>query len=189
MRSKFDVPRVTAVRHVRDHVLWIGFADGVSGTVDLSSRLVGPALEPLRDSALFADVRIGADTIEWPNGVDWSPESLHEEVLATIRSPEGSIGGGAIHAASYPGSVPEISRFYGIIITMFYEDHEPPHFHARLGGESIVIEIDGHGLRGSFPPNRLPLLFEWRDRHRAELRDNWHRMRAGRKPLSIAPLG
>ena len=52
------------------------------------------------------------------------------------------------------------------------------------------MEIDGDGIRGSFPPppNRLPLLFEWRELHRAELRENWQRLRRGESPLAIAPL-
>jgi hypothetical protein len=71
---------------------------------------------------------------------------------------------------------------------MFYDDHLPPHFHARLGGESIAIEIDGDGIRGSFPSSRLLLVFEWRDRHRDELRENWHRMQKALNPLPIEPL-
>jgi hypothetical protein len=188
MRSRFEIPRVTDVRHLHDHVLWIAFDDGVSGAVDLSDRLVGPVLEALRDSALFARVRVGAGTIEWPNGADWAPETLHERVLAANGFGPREDGDGSIGDKAHPGDVPEISRFYGIVITMFYDDHLPPHFHARLGGESIAIEIDGDGIRGSFPSSRLLLVFEWRDRHRDELRDNWNRMRKGLNPLSIDPL-
>ncbi len=47
---------------------------------------------------------------------------------------------------------------------------------------------DRDGIRGSFPPNRLPLVFEWRYLHREELRRNWERLRAGEPPVSIAPL-
>lgn len=83
---------------------------------------------------------------------------------------------------------PEISRFYGIVISMSYSDHARPHFHARSGSNSIVVEIDGDGIRGSFPPNRLSLLFEWRDLHRAELRTNWDRLRRGESPVPIEPL-
>jgi hypothetical protein len=71
---------------------------------------------------------------------------------------------------------------------MFYLDHARPHFHARCGGDSIAVEIDGDGVRGSFPPNRLPLLFEWRDLHRRELRENWERLQRGEPAVAIAPL-
>jgi len=172
MRSAFDLPRVTAVRHLHDHVLWVAFDDGISGTIDLSDRLLGPALEPLRDPALFAGVRLGPETIEWPNGVDWSPESLHAQLRTAKSSADVENDDARFDAAAHHANVPELSRFYGIVITMFYGDHARPHFHARLGGDSIAVEIDGDGIRGSFPPSRLPLVFEWRDLHRDELRDN-----------------
>ncbi len=63
-------------------MLWLSFSDGTSGTVDLSDRLVGPVLSALRDPREFARVRLGAETIEWPNGADWAPETLHEQVAA-----------------------------------------------------------------------------------------------------------
>jgi hypothetical protein len=163
LRSPFELVRVIAVRHVREHVLWLEFSDGVAGEADLADGLIGPVFESLRDPREFARVRLGAETIEWPNGADWAPESLHERVLA-------------------------LSRFFGIVVSMFYADHVRPHFHARCGGESIAVEIDGDGMRGSFPPARLQLLFEWRALHRRELRENWDRLRSGETPLPIAPL-
>jgi hypothetical protein len=187
-RSPFDVIRVTAVRHVRDHVLWLEFSDGVAGELDLADQLVGPVFEPLREANEFARVRLGAETIEWPNGADWAPESLHALVCARNSLPASWDDGGSAAIAIHTRDVPEISRFYGIIINMFYADHARPHFHARCGGESIAVEIDGVGIRGSFPPNRLPLLFEWRELHRAELRENWEHLRRGESPLAIAPL-
>ena|SRR5690348_2456921 len=186
--SPFDLVRVTAVRHVREHVLWLEFSDGLTGEVDLASRLAGPVFEPLREAREFARVRLGAETIEWPNGADWAPESLHALVRARNSSGASSDGAGSEVIATHSREVPEISRFFGIIISMFYADHVRPHFHARSSGYSIAVEIDGDGIRGSFPPSRLPLLFEWRALHRAELRENWERLRRGESPLSVAPL-
>ena len=136
----------------------------------------------------FARVRLGAETIEWPNGADWAPESLHALLRARdpLRASTDDTSSAAIPV--HTRDVPEISRFFGIVISMFYSDHARPHFRARCGGDSIVVEIDGDGIRGSFPPNRLPLLFEWRDLHRAELRANWERLRRGEQPLAIKPL-
>jgi uncharacterized protein DUF2442/uncharacterized protein DUF4160 len=187
-RSAFDLVRVTAVRHVRDHVLWLEFSDGLAGELDLADRLAGPVFEPLREWSEFARVRLGAETIEWPNGADWAPESLH--ALLRARNSLGADGDDADSAAIaiQTRDVPEISRFYGIIISMLYADHARPHFHARCGGDTIAVEIDGDGIRGSFPPDRLPLLFEWRDLHRVELRANWERLRRGELPLTIKPL-
>lgn len=184
----FELVHVTAVRYVRDHVLWLQFSDGVSGEADLADGLVGPAFEPLRDPGEFARVRLGTETIEWPNGADWAPESLHARVLGRnqlhVSARDDALGSVAGHS----GDVPEISRFYGIVISMFYSDHARPHFHARCGDHSIAVEIGGDGVRGSFPPNRLPLLFEWRDLHRAELEANWERLCRGEPPVPIAPL-
>ena len=188
LRSSFDIVRVTAVRHVRDNVLWLEFSDGVAGELDLADQLIGPMFEPLREPNEFARVRLGAETIEWPNGVDWAPESLHALVCARNSLRASWDDAGAVAVAIHTRDVPEISRFYGIVISMFYADHAQPHFHARCGGESIAVEIDGDGIRGSFPPNRLPLLFEWRELHRIELRANWERLRRRESPLSIAPL-
>lgn len=187
-RSPFDMVRVTTVRHVRDHTLWLEFSDGLAGELDLGDRLVGPMFEPLHAPGEFARVRLGAETIEWPNGADWAPESLHA-LLRPRNSFDASSDDTDWAALSvHTRGVPEISRFFGIVISMFFSDHTRPHFHARCGGESIAIEIDGDGIRGSFPPNRLPLLFEWRELHRDELRANWERLQRGESPLSIEPL-
>ena len=187
-RSPFDIVRVTAVRHVRDHVLWLQFSDGLAGELDFANHLIGAAFEPLRAQNEFARVRLGAETIEWPNGADWAPESLHALLRAgnSLQANPDDTDSAAV--SIHTRGVPEISRFFGIVISMFYSDHARPHFHARCGGDSIAVEIDGDGIRGSFPPNRLPLLFEWRDLHRAELRANWERLRQGEPPLPIAPL-
>ncbi|HEY2375458.1 MAG TPA: DUF4160 domain-containing protein [Gemmatimonadaceae bacterium] len=187
-RSPFDVIRVTAVRHIRDHTLWLEFSDGLAGELDLADGLVGPVFESLREPSEFARVRLGAETIEWPNGADWAPESLHARLRARNSWHARSDDAGSSVIAMHARKVPEISRFYGIIISMFYDDHARAHFHARCGGDSIALEIDGDGIRGSFSPNRLTLLFEWRELHRAELRANWERVRRGEPPLSIAPL-
>jgi hypothetical protein len=85
--------------------------------------------------------------------------------------------------------MPEISRFYGIIIAMFYEDHNPPHFHARYCGAQAVIKIgDFTVLEGFLPPRALGLVVEWAARHKTELMNNWKLM-VNNQPLGkIAPL-
>ncbi len=85
--------------------------------------------------------------------------------------------------------MPEISRFLGIIIAMYYNDHVPPHFHAKYGGHEALIGIEsGEVLAGQLPPRVLGLVEEWRELHRAELVEDWA-LAESRKPLrKIDPL-
>src|SRR5687768_2199543 len=80
------LPRVAAVRHVRDHVLWVRFSDGVEGEVDLADGLAGELFAPIRDPATFARATVHHGTVVWPNGADWAPETLYERVLAANGS-------------------------------------------------------------------------------------------------------
>jgi len=84
--------------------------------------------------------------------------------------------------------MPEISRFLGIIIAMFYKDHSPPHFHAIYGEYEITVEIKSGVINGRFPRRALRLVFEWFELHKDELLDNWQ-LAKEKKPLDkIAPL-
>ncbi len=85
--------------------------------------------------------------------------------------------------------MPEISRFLGIVIAMYYNDHGPAHFHARYGDRMIRVAIDdGRVLSGTFPRRAQGLVLEWLELHRAELLEDW-RLAQQRKPLmKIAPL-
>lgn len=84
--------------------------------------------------------------------------------------------------------MPEISRFFGIVIAMYYTEHGPPHFHAAHGGRRASFEIDSGRVRGQLSPTATKLVLEWAALHRRELLENWSLARA-RKPLnSIAPL-
>ena len=83
--------------------------------------------------------------------------------------------------------MPEISRFFGIVIAMYYRDHLPPHFHARYGAFEAQVLIDRPGLlRGDLPPRALSLVVEWAALHRDELLENWRRCVA-REPLWKIP--
>ena len=78
--------RVTDARYVRDYVVWVRFADGVEGEVDLRGELRGEVFKPLRDKTLFRAVSVHPDwhTIAWPNGADFAPEFLHAAVTARV---------------------------------------------------------------------------------------------------------
>jgi len=70
--------------------------------------------------------------------------------------------------------MPEISRFYGIIIKMFFSDHAPPHFHALYGDHEAVFNIQNLAVMGgSLPPRALGLVTEWASLHQETLLDLW----------------
>ena len=82
--------------------------------------------------------------------------------------------------------MPEVSRFFGIIITMYYKDHAPPHFHARYASEKVAIAIGSLVvLQGRLKPRALGLVMEWAARHQAELRENWM---LARHQLPLKPI-
>ena len=84
--------------------------------------------------------------------------------------------------------MPEISRFLGIIISMYYRDHNPPHFHARYRDFEITVEIESGIVNGKFPKRALKLVIEWLDLNKKELLDDWN-LAAQRKSLNkIKPL-
>ena len=88
--------------------------------------------------------------------------------------------------------MPEISRFFGIIIRMFAEpaaSHHRPHFHAYYQDEVGIFAIDTIELiAGSLPQRQERLVEAWAEIHQGELLDGWERLQAGRPPLKIEPL-
>ena len=85
--------------------------------------------------------------------------------------------------------MPEICRFYGIIIAMFYDDHNPAHFHARYGKDKVAIEINSlRVLEGHISPRALGLVMEWAAQHQRELLSNWELAKKNQPPQKIAPL-
>ena len=85
--------------------------------------------------------------------------------------------------------MPTISRFYGIVIRMYFADHAPPHFHAVYAGQEAVVAIaGGEILRGELPDRALRMVREWGSMHRAELATNWDLVQVPEQPAPIAPL-
>jgi len=85
--------------------------------------------------------------------------------------------------------MPEISRFFGIVIAMFYNDHEPPHFHVRYGEQKALVTIENlRVLRGRLSPRVLGLVIEWASLNQKELQKNWRRAREQQSLKSIPPL-
>ena len=84
--------------------------------------------------------------------------------------------------------MPELSRFFGIVIGMYYSEHGAPHFHASYGECSGSIEIESARIHGSLPPRVERLVLEWAHLHKAELIENWSRARVRLPLVPIQPL-
>jgi len=86
--------------------------------------------------------------------------------------------------------MPVISLFFGIKITMYYDEHRPPHFHAEYNGQRAEILIkDAKVIRGAFPNKQLKLVLGWAVMHEEELMDNWNKIENGSIELKkIEPL-
>ena len=85
--------------------------------------------------------------------------------------------------------MPEISRFLGVSIKMFFDDHNPPHFHAEYGDDLALVDIRSLSVfSGRLPPRVRGLVIEWATLHQQELLADWERARAQQALERIAPL-
>jgi hypothetical protein len=85
--------------------------------------------------------------------------------------------------------MPEISRFFGIVVAMYYNDHPPPHFHVRYGEQKAIIDIATFDLlEGELSRRAHGLVKEWAALHQAELADDWDLARQSEPLNKIDPL-
>lgn len=85
--------------------------------------------------------------------------------------------------------MPELTRFFGIIIAMYYNDHAPPHFHAKYGADQAVIRIDdGQVIEGFLSVRALRLVEEWRLLHEQDLLNDWALAQSRQPLIKIEPL-
>jgi hypothetical protein len=85
--------------------------------------------------------------------------------------------------------MPEICRFYGIIIKMYFDDHLPPHFHAEYGDDEILLNIETLSIvAGRLPHRAMGLVREWALLHRDELKEAWEKAKNLEQPRRIDPL-
>ena len=85
--------------------------------------------------------------------------------------------------------MPTVCVFYGITIRMFFNDHAPPHFHARYGGLEATVDVEQlHVMQGDLPRRALELVLDWTEMHRAELLENWRLCMQKQRPHRIDPL-
>jgi hypothetical protein len=85
--------------------------------------------------------------------------------------------------------MPEICRFFGIVVAMYYEDHTPPHFHARYAGHRARFALGPvRLLSGSLSPRVMGLIMEWAVMHEIEILEDWELARRGKSLKPIQPL-
>ena len=115
------------------------------------------------------------------HGLDADASPTGEAVAHDLR--------GAADRVESKEVMPEVTRFFGIVIRMYFSDHSPAHFHAEYGEYEALVEIETLAiLRGELPRRAMALVLEWAALHRQELRADWERARGGAPLESIAPL-
>ena len=85
--------------------------------------------------------------------------------------------------------MPEISRFYGIVVKMYFCDHPPPHFHAEYAGNEMIVDVQSLSvIAGALPARANKMVLEWAAQHQAELAEMW-RLASTMQPIGrIDPL-
>jgi hypothetical protein len=84
--------------------------------------------------------------------------------------------------------MPVVSMFYGIVIYIFYDEHNPPHFHAEYAGHKALITMKDGTVKGEMPKRALKLIFEWMEKHHDQLLEDWELSLKGQPLKSIEPL-
>lgn len=83
--------------------------------------------------------------------------------------------------------VPEISRFIGLIIRMYYDDHLTEHIHVKYAEKFSKVDFNGKVIDGELPLPKLHILKRWIELHQDELEENWEKVRKGKQPKRIEP--
>jgi hypothetical protein len=84
--------------------------------------------------------------------------------------------------------MPIISRFFGIVIFMYWRDHSPPHFHAKYQDDEVTVDVENGNVNGTMSVRALRLIEEWRILHRDELRREWKLAEQDKALFRIDPL-
>lgn len=182
------LPHVVEAHALGGFSVWLRFDDSAEGVVDLRDAVERSNVTALRDERTFAQLRVDFGTLVWPGDIDWAPESLHALLVASNGLRQRPIGDAHEVDGVQIRAMPEISRFFGIVVRMLYNEHNPPHFHATYGDYQVVVMIQTGEVIGRFPKRALRMVLEWQELHEPELMANWERLRSGVPPLDIAPL-
>ena len=166
---------------------------GTYALADLTGYM-GGRLAPCSDPQVFSTLRAALGTIVWPGGFDIDPENVFASIVpnseelarVTFDQREDTV---MLQTLEHP--MPVVSVFYGLIISMFYDErrHHTPHIHVRYAEHNASMDINlGDVIVGSLPHPKLRLVQAWIELHRDELLANWDLMKAGVEPERIKPL-
>ena len=205
---------VTRVTVLPGYRLFVRFIDGTEGEVDMSAQVNSPdagVFAELSDPEAFSKAFNNDGHVAWPTGQDLAPDAMHDELAANgrwILGPFAASDPSALdwHPTRYEDddtiafqsntglpdseeSIPEISRFFGIVILMHFNEHAPPHFHARYGSSKCSIDLQTLTvMAGQLPRRAMAMTMEWAAEHRKELMEDWELCAKGQTPRKIAPL-
>lgn len=180
---QLDRREPVAVAPREGYRIWLRYADGVEGEVDLSDLAGKGVFTAWNDRRFFERVYISEwRSVAWNDAIELCPDALYMEI--TGKTPEDIMPGlrGATDDA-------EVSRFYGIVVRIDFREHDRPHFRVRYEKTEAAIGISAlRLLEGELPRRARELVLEWAAGHRDELSKAWERARHGEAPGKIAPL-
>ena len=171
-----------AVETREGYRIWLRYADGVEGEVDLSHLAGERVFAVWNDRRFFERVYISEwRSIALSDEIELCPNALYMEISGKTPDEIMPLRGVMDHA--------EVSQFYGIVIRIDSQGHYGPCFHARYAEAEAAIGIrDLALLEGELPPRARALVLEWAAGHRDELSRAWERARRGEAPGKIVPL-
>jgi hypothetical protein len=205
---------VTHVTVLPGYRLFVRFIDGTEGEVDMSAQVNSPnagVFAELADPEAFSKAFNDDGHVAWPTGQDLAPDAMHDALAANGRwvlGPFSPNGPGALDwqptrcndedlntshvntgLLDSEESMPEISRFFGIVILMHFNEHAPPHFHARYGSSKCSVDLQTLRVTaGHFPRRAMAMTLEWAAEYRKELMEDWELCANGQIPRKIPPL-
>jgi hypothetical protein len=185
----YELFEVVDVKVIQDFKLYLKFDDGISGELDLYSLLTfNGVFKPLKNPENFAKVELKNGSVWWPGDVDVSPDTLHDWMLefgTNLKQKK------KVRKLKIKLAMPNISRFYGVTISMWYDEkkHNLAYFHANYENKNASIAIGTWKVvAGEIPTNLLKYVIQWAKLHQKELEDNWDLCKQRKNPKPIKPL-
>ena len=182
-QTNHDLLQPVAVAPRDGYRIWLRYADGVEGEVDLSDLAGKGVFTAWNDRRFFERVYVSEwRSIAWSDEIELCADALYLEI--TGKTLEDIMPGLRAEADET-----EVSRFYGIVVRIEFPEHHSPHFRARYAEAEAAIGIRHLTLmEGDLPQRARALVLEWAAEHRDELLRAWERAQHGEAPGKIAPL-